>query len=90
MDLRTVFSTFVAVFLAELGDKTQLITFGASASSDSKWSVFIGSATALVVASALGVLAGGLVGHLISEKILERAAGISLVGLGLFTIWKSF
>ena len=90
MDFKVILSTFIAVFIAELGDKTQLITFGASTSSPSKLDVFIGSASALVLASAIGVLAGGSLGHFISVKTLERVGGSIFIVIGLVTLYKSF
>jgi len=90
MDFKVILSTFVAVFIAELGDKTQLITFGASTSSPSKLDVFVGSASALVLASAIGVLAGGSLGHFISLKTLERVGGTIFILIGMVTLYKSF
>ena len=58
---RTIFSTFILVFLAELGDKTQLSTMLLASKSNSIWHVFIGSACALVLSSILGVLAGSTI-----------------------------
>ena len=54
MDLKVLMTTFGMVFLAELGDKTQLATFGLSASAKSRLTVFAGAAAALVVATAIG------------------------------------
>ena len=67
MDLKTMLSTFAAVFIAELGDKTQLATLSMSSGAASKWSVFAGSALALCATSAIAVLAGGLVSRFISH-----------------------
>lgn len=82
MDWKLLFSTFAAVFLAELGDKTQLATLSFSAAATSKWTVFLGSALALCAASALAVVAGGLVSRLVSPLWLRRAAGLVFVVLG--------
>lgn len=90
MDFKVVLSTFIAVFLAELGDKTQFLTFAASASAKSKLSVFIGSASALVLASAIGVLAGGVVGQVVSEKTLARIGGCIFLIIGGLTIFHSY
>jgi Ca2+/H+ antiporter, TMEM165/GDT1 family len=88
MDLRLALTTFVAVFLGELADKTQLITMSISASAKSRWSVFVGSALALVCASAIGVLAGGIVGRVIPLHWLKRGAGTLFVLIGLVTLWS--
>ncbi|HTO51922.1 MAG TPA: TMEM165/GDT1 family protein [Myxococcota bacterium] len=82
MSWRLFASTFGAIFLAELGDKTQLATFSLSASSDSRWTVFLAAASALVATSALGVLAGEAVGRLVPAIWLERAAGVAFIAMG--------
>jgi putative Ca2+/H+ antiporter (TMEM165/GDT1 family) len=75
------FSTFVAIFLAELGDKTQLATLSL-ASSGSRWVVFAGSALALVASSAIAVLAGEAVARAIPPIWIKRAGGVLFVVLG--------
>ena len=90
LDLRQILVTFGAVFVAELGDKTQLATFGFAAESRSPLSIFIGSAGALVTTSLLAVVAGGLVGRLVSPAMLQRASGVLFVVLGIWTLWSSF
>ncbi len=89
IDLRQLFVTFGAVFLAELGDKTQLATFGFAAESPSRLSVFLGAASALVCTSLLAVLAGGLIGKLVSPVMLQRASGLLFVAIGVWTLWSS-
>lgn len=81
-DLKVLFSTFVAVFVAELGDKTQLATLSMSSGAVSKWSVFAGSALALCATSAIAVVAGGAVSRLISPVWLRRIAGGVFLALG--------
>lgn len=83
---RTIATTFVTVFLAELGDKTQLATLGLSASSERKLPVFIGSATALVATSLIAVLAGGWLARHVSPTHLQRAAGTLFMVLGVWTL----
>lgn len=87
---KQVLVTFGVVFLAELGDKTQLATFGFAAESQSRLAVFIGSASALVVTSLIAVIAGGLVGKLVSPAMLQRASGALFLVLGAWTLWASF
>ena len=72
-------STFVTIFLAELGDKTQITTLLMTAQSHSPWIVFAGAATALITTSLLGVLVGQWLAHRLSPKILNRAAGVMLM-----------
>lgn len=76
----TIFgSTFITIFLAEIGDKTQLTTLLMTAESHAPWVVFAGAGTALVLTSFLGVLLGQWLASRISPKTLEKAAGISLL-----------
>lgn len=79
-------TTFGLIFLAELGDKTQLATFAFSAESPSRLSVFIGSATALVLTSLVAVLFGGLVGKWIPANTIKISAGILFILLGLWMV----
>jgi putative Ca2+/H+ antiporter (TMEM165/GDT1 family) len=80
-------SVFVTVFLAEIGDKTQLATmlFAAEAKS-SKWVIFAGSALALTLAAAIGVLVGAQLERFISPKTLKTIAGIGFVAIGVWTL----
>ncbi len=89
MDFKILATTFVTVFLAELGDKTQLATLSFAAGSQSRWAIFIGSATALVATSAIAVLAGDAVGKVISPALLKRLAGGAFVLIGVWTLWSS-
>jgi putative Ca2+/H+ antiporter (TMEM165/GDT1 family) len=88
MDWKILASTFGAVFVAELGDKTQLAALSLSTGTTSKWSVFLGSALALCASSAIAVLAGGLVSRVVPPTWLRRIAGGAFVVMGavfLFT-----
>ena len=90
MDLKLLMTVFATVFVAELGDKTQLSTMlYAAGASNSKWIVFLGSALALVVSSALGVFAGALIGTRINPKLLSRIAGAGFIAVGVWTLLKS-
>lgn len=89
MDIKTLFTVFASVFVAELGDKTQLATLLFAADREvNRWTVFLGASLALIVTSAIGVLAGALVSQYIGEKILRYAAGAGFVVIGLWTIFK--
>jgi putative Ca2+/H+ antiporter (TMEM165/GDT1 family) len=90
IEWKTLASTFGAVFIAELGDKTQLATLSMSAGTASKWTVFFGSALALCTTSAIAVLAGGLVSRFVSPIWLRRIAGGVFVALGvLFLVTRA-
>lgn len=89
MNWSVIGTTFVAVFLAELGDKTQLAAFSLAAGSGARWAVFLGAAGALVASSAVAVAAGDAVGQLVSPHWLRRLAGLSFVGIGLWFLLRS-
>ena len=81
MDLKILTTVFTSVFIAELGDKTQLATMLFAADKDSsKLTVFIGAALALVLTSAIGVAAGSIVSQYVSEKTLQYVAGVGFIG----------
>lgn len=81
-------TTFGMVFLAELGDKTQLATFAFSADSKSRLSVFLGSASALVLTSLLAVIFGALIGKIIPPAYLRMGAGVLFLVLGVWMLVK--
>ena len=90
MDLKIFFTVFAAVFIAELGDKTQLATMLFAADKEvSKYTVFLAASAALVVASAIGVLAGSLLSEYINEKYLHYMAGIGFLIIGMFTLYNA-
>jgi putative Ca2+/H+ antiporter (TMEM165/GDT1 family) len=80
-------STFLTIFLAEIGDKTQLATLLMSAESQSPWVVFAGAATALIATSLLGVLLGRWLSHRLSPKTLETSAGLLLLFISVMLLW---
>jgi putative Ca2+/H+ antiporter (TMEM165/GDT1 family) len=86
---KTFSTVLITVFLAEIGDKTQLATmlFSADAKT-SKWAVFFGSALALTLAAAIGVLIGAQIERFISPRTLKLVAGIGFVAIGLWTIFS--
>lgn len=90
MEYKVLFTVFTAVFIAELGDKTQLATMLFAADKEvSKLTVFFGASLALIVASGIGVLAGGFMSHYISAKNLHYIAGIGFIGIGIWTLLKA-
>jgi putative Ca2+/H+ antiporter (TMEM165/GDT1 family) len=90
LDLKILATVFVTVFIAELGDKTQLATLLFAADREvSKWTVFIGAAGALVVAAAIGVLAGSLISQFLSERQLNYIAGLGFIAIGVWTLLRA-
>ena len=90
MDLRFFATVFTTVFLAELGDKTQLATFLYAADAEhSKLVVFLGAASALVVTSAIGVAMGSVVAQYVSPRVLSWLAGAAFIAIGIWTIARA-
>ena len=89
MDWRIFFTTFGALFLAEMGDKTQLAVFSLVAESRSPYSVFLGASAALVSVTLIGVLFGGFVASKIPPLYLKLGAGLLFIGIGAYTIWET-
>lgn len=87
---KVILSTFCLVFVAELGDKTQLATMLLAAKSTSPLSVFIGSAVALVMSSLVGVLAGAAITRVIPPQYIQLGAGVAFVVLGILLILGKF
>jgi Ca2+/H+ antiporter, TMEM165/GDT1 family len=82
----TFFSTFITIFLAEMGDKTQLATLLLSAQSRSPWIVFLGAGTALIATSLVGVLLGRYLAKVLSPKTLDIAAGMLLMVISILLL----
>ena len=82
----TFFSTFITIFLAEMGDKTQLATLLLSAQSGSPWIVFIGSGAALIATSLVGVLLGRYLAKILSPEALDIAAGLLLMIISILLL----
>jgi putative Ca2+/H+ antiporter (TMEM165/GDT1 family) len=90
MDIKLLATIFGTVFLAELGDKTQLATFLFASKTPSHWlTVFLGASLALVAATAIAVTAGGYVSQHIDQKYLSYAAGVGFILVGLWTIFRA-
>lgn len=90
MDWKILGVVFVSVFIAEMGDKTQLATMLFAADKDvSKWTIFFGASLALVATSAIGVLVGSVLSEYVSEKYLHYAAGAGFIIIGAWTLWKA-
>ena len=90
VDWKIFLTIFGAVFIAELGDKTQLATMlFATDKAVSKYVVFAAASAALVVASGIGVLAGSLLSDYINEKYLHYIAGLGFIVIGAFTLYRA-
>ena len=77
-------STFITIFLAEMGDKTQLVTLLMSAESQAPWIVFIGAALALIATSLIGVSIGYWLSKKLTPETLDLAVAILLL---VITAW---
>lgn len=87
MDLRLFTTVFTTIFIAELGDKTQLATLlYASDALHPKWTVFAASALALTLTSALGVLAGSWIATAVNPKLVHWAAGLGFIAVGVWIL----
>jgi len=90
MDLNLLARVFGTVFVAELGDKTQLATLLYAANAHSpKLTVFVGSAAALVLTSAIGVAAGTFISEHVSPHALSWLAGLGFIAIGVWTITQA-
>ena len=83
MLLTLLFTTFITVFLAEMGDKTQLTTITLSSTTNKPFAVFVGSSIALILATLLGALAGSSIANLIPAFLLKLLSGIVFLIIGI-------
>lgn len=91
MDWRVFLTVFATVFIAELGDKTQLATMLFAADGDtSRTTVFAAASLALVLSTALGVLAGALLAAWISPRVLHVIAGVAFIAIGTWTLYGAW
>ena len=89
MDWQLIGISFITVFLAEIGDKSQLAAIALGGSSKFPRAVFLGSTVALVLASFLGVLAGGAVSQFLPEKLLKAFAALGFATMALIILWNN-
>lgn len=87
MDWKVFGTAFITLFLAELGDKTQLAVITMTAKTESKVSVFIGASLALVLVSLLGVLLGGILSQYIPTEWLQRIVAVAFIIIGILMLW---
>ena len=90
MDLKVFLAIFGTVFLAELGDKTQLATLlFATRETISPLTVFLAASLALIATTAIGVAAGNFIADQIDTKVLSYIAGIGFILIGAWTVWQA-
>jgi putative Ca2+/H+ antiporter (TMEM165/GDT1 family) len=90
VDPRLFATVFTTVFVAELGDKTQLATLlYAAEGAHPKWTVFLAASAALVLTSALGVLAGSALSQYLDPRVLRWIAGLGFVAIGVWTLARA-
>ena len=87
MDWKILGTAFVTLFLAELGDKTQLAIITMSAKTESKLAVFVGASLALVVVSLLGVLVGGVLTQFVPTEWLQRVVAVAFIVIGILMLF---
>ncbi len=87
MDFQLLSLSFITVFLAEIGDKSQVAAIALGGSSKHPRAVFLGSTVALVLASFLGVIAGGGAAQFLPEKLLKAIAALGFAIMALRLLW---
>ena len=90
MDFRVLLTTFGIIFLAEMGDKTQLAAMTMAAQTKKPWAVFIGASLALTVVSALGVVVGSVIGDYVPLLWVKRAAAVAFIAIGALMLAGKF
>ena len=86
MDWKIFATAFVTLFLAELGDKTQLAIITLTAKTDSKLAIFLGASLALVLVSLLAVLVGGVLTQFIPTEWLQRIVAVAFIVIGILML----
>ena len=86
MDWRVLLTTFGAIFLAEMGDKTQLAAMTMAANTKRPWTVFVGATLALACVSAIGVIVGGALGQYLPLEWIKRAAAVAFILIGVLML----
>jgi len=90
MDFRVLLTTFGVIFLAEMGDKTQLAAMTMAAQTKKPWEVFIAAALALAAVSALGVLVGNVIGDYVPLTWVKRTAASAFILIGVLMLLGKF
>jgi len=90
MDLRVLLTTFGIIFLAEMGDKTQIAAMTLAAQTKKPWAVFLGASLALAAVSAIGVIVGGALGNYVPLEWVKRIAAILFIIIGVLMLIGKF
>ena len=90
MDWRVLLTTFGVIFLAEMGDKTQLAAMTLSAQTKRPWAVLIGASLALACVSAISVLVGAVLSQYLPLDWIKRAAAIAFIVIGALILLGKF
>jgi putative Ca2+/H+ antiporter (TMEM165/GDT1 family) len=90
MDFRVLLTTFGIIFLAEMGDKTQLAAMTMAAQTKKPWAVLIGASLALTAVSALGVIVGSVIGEYVPLEWVKRAAAVAFIVIGVLMLMGKF
>lgn len=88
MDMALFWTTLTTVFLAELGDKTQLAAMTATARSGAVWTVFFAACAALILATAVGVAVGGVLFKYVPEQLVKYLVGAAFIAVGVWVMVK--
>ena len=90
MDFRVLVTTFGIIFLAEMGDKTQLAAMTMAAQTKKPWAVFVGASLALAAVSALGVVVGSVIGDYVPLEWVKRIAAVAFIAIGVLMLAGKF
>jgi putative Ca2+/H+ antiporter (TMEM165/GDT1 family) len=90
MDWRVLLTTFGVIFLAEMGDKTQIAAMTMAAEKKRPWEVFIAASLALMAVSAIGVMVGNTLGQYLPLEWIKRGAGVSFIVIGVLILLGKF
>ncbi len=88
MDWRILFTTFVAVFIAEFADKTQLVGMGMSAKTGRPWVVWCASVLAYSIVTAMSVLVGATLGKHIKPEFIRYCGALLFIMIGVLIFWR--
>jgi len=90
MDWRVLLTTFGVIFLAEMGDKTQIAAMTMAAEKKKPWEVFIAASLALVAVSAIGVVVGTVLSRYLPIDWIKRVAGLAFIVIGVLVLIGKF